>query len=95
MSRLQLEASASGSVPEMLDHGAAGVVVEPVTVEAWAQALARVLDDRAELARLGRAGRERALALYTDSAMVDAYQHAFVTVLGHAFPGMEQPAATV
>ncbi|WP_018334020.1 glycosyltransferase [Actinomycetospora chiangmaiensis] len=88
-------ASASGSVPEMLDGGAAGVVVEPVTVEAWSRALAGVLDDRAELARLGRAGRERALALYTDDAMVDAYQRAFVTVLGHGFPGSEQPAATV
>ncbi|GLZ55464.1 glycosyltransferase [Actinomycetospora sp. NBRC 106378] len=88
-------ASASGSVPEMLDFGAAGVVVEPVTVPAWTQALGRVLDDRAELARLGRAGRERALALYTEDAMVDAYQHAFVTVLGHGFPGAEQPAATV
>lgn len=88
-------ASASGSVPEMLDFGAAGVVVEPVTVDAWSRALARVLDDRAELARLGRAGRERALALYTDEAMVDAYQHAFVTVLGHGFPGTDEPATTV
>ena len=68
---------------------------EPVTVEAWARALSRVLDDRAELVRLGRAGRERALALYTDDAMVDAYQHAFVTVMGHGFPGTDQPAATV
>jgi glycosyltransferase involved in cell wall biosynthesis/GT2 family glycosyltransferase len=88
-------ASASGSVAEMLDFGAAGVVVEPVTVAAWSQALRRVLDDRDELRRLGRAGRERALALYTEDAMVDAYQRAFVAVLGHSFPGSEQPAATV
>jgi glycosyltransferase involved in cell wall biosynthesis len=88
-------ASASGSVPEMLDHGAAGVVVRPVTVPAWSQALRRVLDDREHLAALGAAGRERALALYTDTAMVDAYERAFARILGHPFPGSGEPAETI
>ncbi len=88
-------ASASGSVAEMLDHGGAGVVVEPVTVPAWTEALRGVLDDRGQLARLGAAGRERALARYTDTAMVDAYQRAFVRVLGHPFPGAEQRADVI
>ncbi|MFC5063795.1 glycosyltransferase [Actinomycetospora atypica] len=88
-------ASASGSVAEMLDFGAAGVVVDPVTVPAWTEALRRVLDDRAELRRLGAAGRERALALYTDDAMVDAYQRAFVRVLGHPFEGATEKADTI
>jgi GT2 family glycosyltransferase/glycosyltransferase involved in cell wall biosynthesis len=88
---LPVIASASGSVPEMLDHGAAGVVVSPVSVPAWTEALRRVLDDRAALGPLGEAGRERALAHYTETAMADAYQRAFVHVLGHPFPGA--PAA--
>jgi GT2 family glycosyltransferase/glycosyltransferase involved in cell wall biosynthesis len=88
-------ASASGSVPEMLEHGAAGVVVDPVTVPAWTEALRGVLDDRGQLPRLGAAGRERALALYTDTAMVDAYQRAFVRILGHAFPGAAQRADVI
>lgn len=88
-------ASASGSVPEMLDHGAAGVVVSPVSVPAWTEALRGVLDDRGQLPRLGAAGRERALALYTDTAMVDAYQRAFVTILGHPFPGADQSAEVI
>ena len=49
-------ASASGTVPEMLDHGRAGVVVEPVTREAWTAALRTTLDDRAGLGRLGALG---------------------------------------
>jgi glycosyltransferase involved in cell wall biosynthesis/GT2 family glycosyltransferase len=88
-------ASASGSVAEMLDHGAAGIVVDPVTVPAWTEALRGVLDDRGQLARLGAAGRERALALYTDDAMVDAYQRAFVRILGHTFPGADQRADVI
>ncbi|GLZ50592.1 glycosyltransferase [Actinomycetospora sp. NBRC 106378] len=86
-------ASASGTVPEMLADGAAGVVVAPATVEAWTAALTTVLADRERLAGLGAAGRERALELYTDAAMADAYQRAFVRLFGHPIPdGPGDPA---
>ena len=39
--------------------------------------------------------RERALALYTDTAMVDAYQRAFVRILDHPFPGADQRADVI
>lgn len=80
-------ASASGTVPDMLDFGRAGVVVEPVTREAWTAALAGVVDDRERLAALGRAGRARAMERYTVSAMTDDYQRAFARVLGRPIPG--------
>ena len=80
-------ASASGSVPDMLDHGAAGVVVEPVTREAWTAALAGVLAAPDALGRLGEAGRARALAHYTDAAMADDYQRAIARVLERPVPG--------
>jgi glycosyltransferase involved in cell wall biosynthesis/GT2 family glycosyltransferase len=80
-------ASASGTVPEMLDEGRAGIVVAPTTVEAWSAALRTALDDRDRLAALGEAGRVRALAHYTDAAMADAYQQAIARLVGHAFPG--------
>jgi hypothetical protein len=38
---------------------------------------------------------ERALALYTDTAMVDAYERAFARTLGHPFPGSGEPAETI
>ncbi|WP_433800249.1 glycosyltransferase [Actinomycetospora sp. CA-084318] len=80
-------ASASGTVPEMLGHGAAGVVVSPATVETWAEALTAALTDRDRLAALGAAGRERALTHYTDAAMADAYQRAFARLLDRPIPG--------
>jgi glycosyltransferase involved in cell wall biosynthesis len=80
-------ASASGTVPEMLGDGAAGVVVSPTSREAWSDALRAVLDDRDGLGALGEAGRVRALAHYTDAAMADAYQQAFTRLVGHTFPG--------
>lgn len=79
-------ASASGTVPEMLEHGRAGVVVEPVTTEAWTAALDGVLDDRDRIARLALAGRRRALQRYTVSAMTDDYQRAFARVVGRPVP---------
>jgi glycosyltransferase involved in cell wall biosynthesis len=88
-------ASASGSVPEMLDHGRAGVVVEPVTREAWTAALDGVLADRGRTAALGEAGRRWALENYTVAAMTDAYQRAFARVLGRPIPGGPQGDAVV
>lgn len=85
-------ASASGTVPDMLDFGRAGVVVEPVTREAWTAALEGVLADRAGIEALGEAGRRRAMERYTVSAMTDDYQRAFTRVLGRPIPG--GPAGT-
>jgi glycosyltransferase involved in cell wall biosynthesis len=75
-------AAVSGAIPEMLDDGRAGVVVDPLTREAWTDACAAVLRDPARTGALGAAGRERALANYTASAMTDQYQRAFARVLG-------------
>ncbi|NMO92806.1 glycosyltransferase [Actinomycetospora sp. TBRC 11914] len=88
-------ASASGSVAEMLDHGRAGVVVDPVTREAWTAALEGVLADRDRTAALGEQGRRWAQEHYTVSAMTDAYQRAFARVLGRPIPGGPEGAAAV
>ncbi len=92
---LPVMASASGSVPEMVDHGRAGVLVEPVTREAWTAALDTVLADRDRIAALGEAGRARALERYTVAAMADGYQRAFARVLGRPVPGGPDGAAVV
>jgi len=54
-------ASAVGGLPEVVDHGVTGLLVEPDAPEALADALATVLRDRAFAARLAAAGRARAL----------------------------------
>ena len=80
-------ASASGTVPEMLDFGRAGVVVSPTSRDAWSAALRAALDDRARLGALGEAGRARSWEHYTDAAMADAYQRAFARLIGRPVPG--------
>ena len=73
-------AAVSGAIPEMLDDGRAGVIVDPLTVEAWTDACEAVIRDPAGTAALGAAGRERAMANYTAAAMADQYQRAFARV---------------
>jgi glycosyltransferase involved in cell wall biosynthesis len=87
-------ASVSGAVPEMLDDGRAGVMVDPLTRERWTEALRAVIVDPDATAAVGAAGRERALSHYTISAMVDDYQRAFTRLLGHPIPGAPADPAT-
>jgi len=55
-------ASAVGGVPDLLDHGRAGLLVPPGDAASLAQAIGRLADDRPCAAALGRAGRTRSVA---------------------------------
>jgi glycosyltransferase involved in cell wall biosynthesis len=61
---LPVVASAVGGVPEIIDDGRTGLLVAPGAVAALADALARLLGDRALREQMGRAGREAALERY-------------------------------
>lgn len=74
-------ASAICAVPEMLDFGTAGFVVEPVSVSGWREQLARILADPGALPSVGRRGYERMRKHYTVEAMTDAYLDAIAAVL--------------
>ncbi|UXA07483.1 glycosyltransferase [Mycobacterium sp. SMC-2] len=74
-------ASAVCAVPEMLDYGSAGFVVEPVSVSGWREHLARILADPAALPSVGWRGFERMHKHYTVEAMTDAYLDAIDAVL--------------
>jgi glycosyltransferase involved in cell wall biosynthesis len=54
-----------GGLPEIVEDGATGLLVEPGDVDGLREALARVLGDRALAARLGRNARERVLERFT------------------------------
>ena len=51
-----------GGVPDLVEDGASGLLVDPDDVNGIADAVVRLLGDRAEAERMGRAARERANA---------------------------------
>jgi glycosyltransferase involved in cell wall biosynthesis len=73
--------SAVCAVPEMLDFGKAGFLVDPITVQAWRERLAEMLADPAALPAVGMRGYERMRTHYTVEAMTDAYLDAIDAVL--------------
>jgi glycogen(starch) synthase len=73
-------ASAVGGLPEAVLDGVTGVVVPPEDPAALAAALRSLLADPATAARLGAAGRERALTEFSLEAHVDAYDNLYAEV---------------
>jgi glycosyltransferase involved in cell wall biosynthesis/GT2 family glycosyltransferase len=73
--------SAVCAVPEMLDFGKAGFLVENVSVEGWRECLAEILADPDALPSVGQRGFERMRKHYTVEAMADAYLDAINAVL--------------
>lgn len=74
-------ASAICAVPEMLDFGGAGFLVEPVSVSGWREHLTRIMADPDALPSVGQRGYERMRKHYTVAAMADAYLDAIGAVL--------------
>jgi glycosyltransferase involved in cell wall biosynthesis len=63
-------ATSVGGNPEVVRHGETGFLVPPGNPEAMADAIGRLLSDRALAQRLGEAGRIRAESAFTLEAMV-------------------------
>jgi glycosyltransferase involved in cell wall biosynthesis len=78
---IPVAASAICAVPEMLDFGKAGFLVEPVSVQGWREHLAEILADPAALPSVGLRGFERMRKHYTVEAMTDAYLDAIDAIL--------------
>ena len=72
-----LVAADATALPWVVGDG--GLLVEPGADSAWADALARILDDGEEARRLGAAGKARAREFTWKRAageLVDGYRHA-------------------
>lgn len=61
---LPIVSSRSGAIPELIDDGVSGLLVDPRDVAGLAEALARLLDDPALRRRLGAAARAAAEARF-------------------------------
>lgn len=71
---LPVVAARAGGVADAIEHEKSGLVVQPESEDALAQAMARVEADPAFAAALGRGARERALSRHSLDAMVKAYE---------------------
>jgi glycosyltransferase involved in cell wall biosynthesis len=67
-------ASAVGGQRDIVDAPDAGFLVPPADDAALADALARLLGDRAAAERVGAAGRARALARFSEAACLDRFE---------------------
>lgn len=65
MMRRPVIATSVGGVREVVTDGVDGLVVDPRDPEAWAQAIAALLDDPARRAQMGELGRQRALRAFS------------------------------
>jgi glycosyltransferase involved in cell wall biosynthesis len=63
-------ASAVGGLPEIVADGETGLVVPPADADALADAIAALAGDLERAQEMGRAGRERALGVFTPERSV-------------------------
>ncbi len=71
-------ATPRGAIPETLDRGRAGLLVDVEAGESLADSLVALARDPGRRITLGTAGRERFLSRYTGSACCDAFGRALV-----------------
>lgn len=69
---LPVVAARTGGIPELVEHGLTGLLVKPGNAVEFSQALLRLLGDRALCAKMGAAGRERAVLRYSPESMLRA-----------------------
>jgi glycosyltransferase involved in cell wall biosynthesis len=77
-------ASAVGGLPEIVDDGRTGLLVPPGDHEALADAIVALAGDAARAAALGTAGRERALAEFSQERCTDRIVDLYGTALAAA-----------
>ncbi len=74
-------AARTGAVPEILEHGRSGWLVDPEHMASLAEGITRLLRDAALAAQLGRQARERARERFSLSRMIDQVEAVYREVL--------------
>jgi glycosyltransferase involved in cell wall biosynthesis len=74
-------ATAVGGIPEIIEDGTSGILVEPEDARALAVAIRRLLGDPALRERLGRAGRRRVKDAFRWQRMAEGYVRAYEELL--------------
>jgi glycosyltransferase involved in cell wall biosynthesis len=75
---LPVVATRVGGIPDMIDHGVQGLLVEPQDPAGLGDAIARVLSDPEEARRMGARGRERRRREFDIDVMVENLQNLYL-----------------
>jgi glycosyltransferase involved in cell wall biosynthesis len=73
-------ASDAGGLPEVVEHGVTGLIVPRGDANALADAIGALLADPARRARMGRAGRERALRLFDWDRSAEQFEQIYAGI---------------
>jgi glycosyltransferase involved in cell wall biosynthesis len=79
--------TAVGSIPEMIEDGSEGFIVQPGDVRAFADALLLLGRDAGLRREMGVRARERAVSLFSEDRMVEKHASLFRSLLGVASKG--------
>jgi glycosyltransferase involved in cell wall biosynthesis len=78
---LPVASTTVGAITEAVDDGVTGLIVPPRDAAALGAAMARLRDDAALRAKLGSAGRARAVVAFGIDRMLDRMEAVFQAVL--------------
>jgi glycosyltransferase involved in cell wall biosynthesis len=73
-------ASDAGGLPEVVEHGVTGLIVPRGDATALAEAIGSLLADPVRRARMGRAGRERALRLFDWDRSAEQFEQIYASI---------------
>ncbi|MFI9828606.1 glycosyltransferase family 4 protein [Streptomyces sp. NPDC051913] len=85
-------ATAVNGVPDLVEHGATGLLVPPADPAAAAHAVGWLLDHPGQAAAMGRQGCRRVRTAFTPQAMCAAVEACYRELLGLPEPGRTPPA---
>jgi glycosyltransferase involved in cell wall biosynthesis len=91
---LPVVATRVGGIPDLIDHGVEGLLVEPQDPEGLGDAIAQVLADPAEARRMGERGRERRRREFDIDVMVENLQGLYLELYARTRRGRREAALT-
>ena len=74
----------AGAVPELVEHGVTGLLVDPESPAALAEAMVTLLTSPGKMRDMGLAGRQRLLAKFTNIAMARGFEVVYRQMLAAA-----------
>ena len=79
---LPIIASRVGGIPETVEHGVNGLLVEAGNAESLAAAIRKLAADRPTLSKMGNRNAEMARTRFTWRSVADRYEQTYIEALG-------------